>query len=142
MWCRVLPTSELLFSLLCIFRYHNFLTRLNAINYPGKNKLELNREVHSPMMTTLGDSLSAEPACCCCSPMLFFPMSLSWLRATTNGLPLTASSNEVRVWERAKLTCLIRCGGGTSWWCGMGGGGGGGGRSWCAGHGPARNSVL
>ena len=45
------------------------------------------------------------------------------------------------MWEQAKLTCLDRCGGGTSW-CGMGCGSEGGGTSGCARHGPIRNSVL
>ena len=98
------------------------------------------------MITTLGDSKRAPaPVCDCCpSPADFFPsISRSWLRARTTGFPPTASSKEVRVCERAKLTCFVRCGGGAaSWWMGMAGGGGGGGKSGCAGHGPARYSVL
>jgi hypothetical protein len=71
--------------------------------------------------------------------MLCFPMCLFWLWVT-NGLPLRASSNEARVWERAELQCLDRCGGGASW-CSIGWGCGVGGTSGCERHAPTRNSV-
>ena len=65
------------------------------------------------MSMTLGDSPNAEfPCCCCYLRMLYFPMSLIWLRETTFGSPLRASSDELRVWERENLKCLNRCGGG------------------------------
>jgi len=132
--------KEILFGFLCIFRYQNCLTILKAISCLSKNYLELISKVHSPMVMILGDSPNAEFPCCCCFRMLCFLISLFWMRATI-GLPLRASSNEVRVWERAKLQCWDRCGGGATL-CSIGWGYGDGGTSGRERHASTRNSVL
>ena len=109
---------------------------LNVINCLGKDYLELTRKVHSPRLMTAGDSPSAEFPCCCRLPMLRSTMSLFWLWATI-GLPLKASSDEVRVWDRAKLTCVDRwevAHRGAKWVEAVGAG--------CAGQSSTRNYVL